>query len=431
MHHIDETHDPALRSWVASAAGHRDFPIQNLPLGIFSLGDGDRRPGVAIGDDILDLRGVHALLPDDIAETLGGESLNALFALSADRRRALRRRLSTLLTAQGERDDVTPHLYRAADCRMHLPATIGDYSDFYVGIHHASNVGALFRPDNPLMPNYKWVPIGYHGRASSVCPSGVAVVRPTGQRMPPGGVAPEFGPTRRLDYELEMGVWMGAGNVLGQPIPIGEASEHIVGLSLLNDWSARDMQRWEYQPLGPFLAKSFHTSVSPWIVMSDALAPFRIGQPARPADDPAPLSYLDDARDQASGAFAIELQVHISTQAMREASLPPSLLSRGPMSSMYWTIAQMVAHQASNGCNIRPGDLLGTGTISAPDRDGRGCLLEMTEGGRDPIVLPNGESRTFLEDGDEVTITASAHAPGFASIGFGLCQATVTPAIAA
>ncbi|MFS0773094.1 fumarylacetoacetase [Sphingomonas sp. 1P08PE] len=425
---IDHTHDPALNSWVAGAEGHADFPVQNLPLGIFSPAGGAPRPGTAIGDHILDLGGIVALLPDAVAPTLTATTLNALFALPAAERVALRRRLSQLLSDPAHRAAVEPMLHAAADCTMHLPAAIGDYTDFYVGIHHANNVGRQFRPDQPLLPNYKWVPIGYHGRASSVRPGGVPVIRPKGQRKPPQADVPDYGPSRRLDYELEMGVWIGRGNALGDPIAIADAGAHVAGLSLLNDWSARDFQAWEYQPLGPFLAKNFHTSVSPWVVTAEALAPFRIAQPARPEGDPRPLPYLWDEADQASGAFAIELEVHLSTAAMQAAGTAPHRLSRGVASNMYWTIAQIVTHHASNGCNLAPGDLLGTGTISAPDDSGYGSLLEISRGGSQPVTLPGGETRSFLEDGDEVTLTARAVADGHVPIGFGTCSAIILPA---
>ena len=428
MFDVDETHDPALSSWVETAEGHADFPIQNLPLGVFSPAGGEPRPGVAIGDKILDLRAAGHHFPGPVSATLSTDRLNALFALPSAERRALRRRLSTLLSDEAVREGVELLLHDAPACEMHLPASIGDYSDFYAGIHHARNVGALFRPDSPLMPNYKWVPIGYHGRSSSIRPSGVPVIRPNGQRLKEQAEVPEYGPARRLDYELEMGIWLGSENPLGQPIGLREASNHIVGLCLLNDWSARDLQAWEYQPLGPFLAKSFQTTISPWVVTTEALAPFRTAQPERPDGDPQPLPYLYDDRDQCAGTFAIELEVHISTRAMRDTSVPPMRVSRGPMSSMYWTIAQILTHQTSNGCNVRAGDLLGTGTISAPSPDGYGSLLELTRGGREGIDFPNGERRTFLEDGDEVTITASARGEGFKSIGFGACNAVVQAA---
>ena len=425
---IDETHDPALMCWVDSAAGHPDFPVQNLPLGIFSPAGGAPRPGTAIGDTVLDLAGIAALLPDAAARTLSGTTLNALLALPSADRVALRRRLSALLTDPARREAIAPMLHDAADVTLHLPAAIGDYTDFYVGIHHAENIGKLFRPDAPLLPNYKHVPIGYHGRASSVRASGAPVVRPNGQRKPPEADAPDFGPARRLDYELELGIWIGAGNPLGTPIPIGQAPEHVAGFCLLNDWSARDLQAWEYQPLGPFLAKNFQTTVSPWIVTAEAMAPFRLPQPSRPAGDPKPLPYLWDEADQAAGALALSLEVHVETAAMRAAGSAPHRLSRGPATNMYWTIAQIVTHHASNGCDLRPGDLIGTGTISAPTPDGYGSLMELSNGGKASLSLPGSETRTFLEDGDAILLSARAEAAGYVGIGFGPCRATVLPA---
>ena len=421
---IDETHDPALTSWVPGADGHRDFPIQNLPYGIFSDGRGEPRPAVAIGDSLLDLSAISGLLPVE----LHGTTLNALFALAPERRAALRRKLSELLSEPGHRPALTPHLHARDKVTLHLPAQIGDYTDFYVGIHHATNIGRQFRPDNPLLPNYKHVPIGYHGRASSIRPSGVPVVRPKGQRKPPDADGPTYAPTARLDYELELGVWIGRGNDLGDPIPIAEAADHVAGFCLLNDWSARDFQAWEYQPLGPFLAKNFHSTISPWVVTPEALAPFRIAQPARAEGDPRPLPYLWDEHDQQAGALALELEVHLLTAAMRDAGLPPHRLSHGPASNMYWTIAQIVAHHASNGCNLQPGDLLGTGTISAPTEEGYGSLMELSRGGAQPVRLPGGEERSFLHDGDEVILTATARAEGRVPIGFGECRAMVLPA---
>ncbi len=425
---IDDTHDAGLRSWVPGADGHADFPVQNLPLGIFSPPGEAARAGVAIGDMILDLADAAPWLPETAARTLGGAMLNALFALPAADRVALRRRLSKLLTADTHRAALKPLLHPAADCTMHLPCAIGDYTDFYAGIHHAENVGRQFRPDQPLLPNYQWVPIGYHGRASSVRPSGVPVRRPSGQRKAPDADAPSFGPSQRLDYELELGVWIGRGNALGEPIPIGGASEHIAGFCLLNDWSARDLQAWEYQPLGPFLAKNFQTSVSPWVVTAEALAPFRVAQPPRPEGDPRPLPYLCDERDQRHGALGLELEVHLSSAAMRDAGHAPVRLSAGTATSLYWTVAQLVTHHASGGCNLQPSDLLGTGTISGPEDGSFGSLLEISRGGREPLTLPTGEARTFLADGDEVTLSARASAEGFASIGFGQCRAVVLPA---
>jgi fumarylacetoacetase len=307
---------------------------------------------------------------------------------------------------------------------LHLPAEVGDYTDFYAGIHHAMNVGRQFRPDNPLLPNYKYIPIGYHGRSSSVQASGAAVRRPHGQTKVPDA-PPEFGRTRRLDYEVELGVWIGSGNALGEPIDIASAHSHVAGFCLLNDWSARDVQAWEYQPLGPFLSKSFATTVSPWIVTAEALAPYRVPQPARPESDPKPLDYLWSAEDQARGAYAITLEASIRSAAMRESGMAAHRLSRASTTALYWTVGQIIAHHTSNGCNLRPGDLLGSGTISEPVITGYGSLLEITEGGRRPITLHSGETRCFLEDGDEVSLSAHASARGFVSIGFGQCSGTI------
>ncbi|MBB4857974.1 fumarylacetoacetase [Novosphingobium chloroacetimidivorans] len=426
----DETHEASLTSWVPGAAGHPVFPVQNLPFGIFSFENAEPRAGVAIGDAILDLRAVAelGLISPAAAAACGEATLNALLALPAHERRALRTALSKLLCDAAQRPAIEPLLRPSATCVLHLPARIGDYTDFYVGIHHANNIGRQFRPDNPLLPNYKHVPIGYHGRASSIRVSGVPLVRPKGQRKAPDADAPTYAPTARLDYELELGVWIGAGNALGEPIPVAEAGDHIAGFCLLNDWSARDLQAWEYQPLGPFLAKNFHSTISPWVITPEAMAPFRQAQPARPEGDPAPLPYLFDATDQAHGALALTLEVFLSTREMREQGTAPHRLSRGPASNMYWTVNQIVAHHASNGCNLQPGDLLGTGTISAPEREGFGSLMELSIGGKEPIALPNGQSRSFLEDGDEVILTATASREGYASIGLGECRAVVLPA---
>ncbi|MBP6877443.1 MAG: fumarylacetoacetase [Phenylobacterium sp.] len=428
---IDETHDPARTSWVSSANGHADFPIQNLPLGAFSPNGGAPRGGVAIGDMILDLSQAarSALLSGEAkaaAEAGAGATLNPLLGLAPSARRALRRRLSDLL-AKGapDRAEVETWLYPAQACTLHLPATIGDYTDFYAGIHHALNVGRQFRPDNPLLPNYKHVPIGYHGRASSIRVSGASVRRPSGQKKASDAEAPTFGPSARLDLELELGVWIGQGNELGQPIPIGEASAHIAGLCLLNDWSARDLQAWEYQPLGPFLAKNFMTTISPWIVTSEALAPFRIAQAARPEGDPAPMAYLLDEADQATGAYALDLEVFLATAQMRAQGIAPVRLSASAARHLYWTAAQMVTHHTVGGCDLNPGDLLGTGTISTPDDSGLGSLLELTRGGAQPIPLPSGEARTFLQDGDELSIAGHARAGGYVAIGFGPCTGIV------
>lgn len=431
---IDETHAPSLRSWVAAANGHSDFPIQNLPLGTFSIGNGRRHGGMAIGDMILDLAALAAsgLLEGDAlqaAEAASGPSLNLLLGLGAGPRRALRRRVSAIL-AEGatERPRVEPLLVPMAGATLHLPAQIGDYTDFYVGIHHATNIGTLFRPDNPLLPNYKHVPIGYHGRASTVRPSGAELVRPWGQTKAPDAELPSYGPVGKLDYELEIGVWLSHGNELGSPIPIGEALDHVAGLTLLNDWSARDVQAWEYQPLGPFLAKNFLTTVSPWLITLEALAPFRRPQPARPEGDPHPLPYLWDEADQREGALSLELEVFLRSAAMREKGMPAMRLSHGPASNMYWTIAQMVTHHASNGCQMQAGDLLGSGTISGPVPGSQGSLMEITRNGKERVTLPTGETRAFLEDGDELALAGRFTADGAVAIGFGECWGVVSPA---
>jgi fumarylacetoacetase len=419
---LDETHDPSRVSWVSGAQPGSDFPIQNLPLGIFSETKGRRRPGVAIGDYILDLSAIADLLDEDWREDLARPVLNAWLARGPDSGRELRRCLSELLSDERYRDDVEPQLIGQSEVRMHVPCIVGDYTDFYVGIHHATNVGKQFRPDNPLLPNYKYVPIGYHGRASSVRPSGEAVIRPSGQRKAPDADTPEFGPSRRLDYELELGMWVGQGNELGCPIPIGEAADHIAGYCLLNDWSARDLQAWEYQPLGPFLAKNFLTSVSPWIITNDALKPFRMAMPPRPSGDPQPLAYLDDPADRENGALGIRLEVTLSTEKMRQGGLAAHILSRGSAdAAMYWSAAQIIAHHSCNGCNLQPGDLIGTGTLSTEDDGGLGSLLEISRGGKQPIDLASGETRSFLEDGDELTLKAWCEREGAVRIGFGEC----------
>ncbi|MCJ2184758.1 fumarylacetoacetase, partial [Novosphingobium sp. 1949] len=334
------------------------------------------------------------------------------------------------LLARGSaaRAQVEPLLVPVEECRLQLPARVGDYTDFYVGIHHAQGVGALFRPDAPLLPNYKHIPIGYHGRASSLRPSGTALVRPHGQSLPQGAAHPRFGPTQKLDFELELALWMGRGNPLGRPIPLGEAFEHMAGLTLLNDWSARDVQAWEYQPLGPFAGKNFLTSVSPWIVTMEALTPFRCAQAPRARADPRVPAHLFDEGDQAGGALAIELEVTLSSEAMRAAGAAALTLATTDAREMYWTFAQMVAHHTANGCPLEPGDVLGTGTISGPAPGAKGSLLELTANGAQPITLPGGETRSFLEDGDEVTLHARLTAPGRRTIGFGACRGIVRPA---
>jgi fumarylacetoacetase len=423
---IDETHDANAASWVEGAQGHPDFPVQNLPLGLFSDGDSGPRAGVAIGAMVFDLAGWLSSREDEddrLLAELCFDRLNELLAAGPHVRRSLRRRLFALFTDSARRAEAEPFLVPREQAQMHLPCEVGDYTDFYAGIHHATKVGRLFRPDNPLLPNYRHVPIGYHGRASSVVVSGTPVKRPHGQL--PGPEGPRFAQSERLDHECELGIWVGTPNVLGSPVPIGEAAAHIAGYCLLNDWSARDIQAWEYQPLGPFLAKSFATSVSPWIVTPEALAPFRAPAFPRGEDDPAPLPYLVDAGDQREGGLALRLETLLQTAAMREAGQPPHRIALSDARHLWWTPAQMLAHHTSNGCNLRSGDLLGTGTISGPDPGSEGSLLELTEGGGRPLALPGGATRAFLEAGDRLILAARAEREGFATIGFGECAGEI------
>jgi fumarylacetoacetase len=440
---LDETHDPKVQSWVESAnVAGADFPIQNLPFGVFGPRDTglDGRVGVAIGDSILDIGGMHAsarIFDESIrsaASSCAFGSLGMLMAAGAAKRRALRRRIHSLLRRDAlasDREFASRHLIAQSDVDLVLPASVGDYTDFYASIFHATNVGKLFRPDNPLLPNYKYIPIGYHGRASSLVPTGTPIKRPSGQTREADAdpkTNPKFGPTKALDYELELGFFVSAGNRLGESIPIGEAEDHIFGVCLLNDWSARDIQAWEYQPLGPFLSKSFATSLSPWVVTMEALAPFRTAAFARPAGDPAPLPYLFDQSDQEHGGLDLWLEVSLLSPRMREAGIAPVVLGRSNFRDMYWTMAQMLTHHASNGCNMRAGDLLASGTVSGADKSARGCLLELTSRGKDPVTLPTGEQRKFLEDGDEVILSGSCERDGFRRIGLGTCRGIILPA---
>ncbi len=432
IYRLNETHDPAARSWVESAnLPSADFPIQNLPFGVFDRGKAQISIGVAIGDQILDLtRAAEAnCIPgiDEITgEALMDEPLNLLMALGHERWSALRHSVFHLLReGSDQRAETEKCLVRQADVQMLLPAIIGDYTDFYASVYHATNVGSMFRPDNPLLPNYKHIPIGYHGRASSILASGTTIHRPSGQLKPPDAEKPTFAASKRLDYELEIGVFIGDGNELGHPIPIADAEKHIFGLCLMNDWSARDIQAWEYQPLGPFLAKSFATTISPWIVSLEALAPFRLPAFARATGDPAPLPYLLHEDDQQHGGLDIQLEVLISTKETRASNTAPQRISRGNFRDLYWTIAQFVAHHTSNGCNFQPGDLLGSGTVSGPEKDSRGCLLELTWGGKEPLQLANGEKRSFLEDGDEVIFRGYCERQGAVRIGFGECRGII------
>jgi fumarylacetoacetase len=419
---LDATHDPELKSWVESAndpAG--DFPIQNLPFGVFRRKGTKEKPrgGVAIGDQVFDLAALGI-------ET--GPTLNAIAAAGASTWRRLRKQISKALSVGGFKKSYSKHVVPMKRAEVFVPMAIGDYTDFYSGIYHATTIGKLFRPDNPLLPNYKWVPIGYHGRASSVVVSGTQVVRPAGQVKPPDSEAPVFGPTKRLDYEVELGFVVGTGNRLGAPIGIREAREHLFGVVLLNDWSARDVQAWEYQPLGPFLSKSFATTISPWIVTLEALEPFRCAAFERPSGDPKPLPYLFDTNDQEKGGLEIELEMFLASEAMRKTKAPPLRLSRGNARDAYWTAAQMLAHHSSNGCNLQPGDLLGSGTLSGATPESAGSLMELTQGGKAPLQLPGGETRIFIEDGDEVTMRGRCQAQGAARIGWGECTGVVRAA---
>ena len=439
---INETHDPNLRSWVESANDpNTDFPIQNLPFGLIDRDDGGfkGRIGVAIGDQVLDLLECCSADLLSVKENISWffSNLNLLMQIERPIELNLRRQIMELLregntTIQDyQRAHPKNHslLVPMSEIRMQTPANIGDYTDFYASIHHATNIGKMFRPDQPLMPNYKWVPIGYHGRASSIVISGTHIRRPYGQTKDDNSESPSFGPSKVLDYELEVGFFVGQGNEQGRPIKITEAEEHIFGLCLVNDWSARDIQRWEYQPLGPFLSKSFATTISPWIVTIEALAPFRAPAFKRPAGDPEPLPYLNSPENRERGGFDIKLEVLISTEQMREKGIAPRRLSASNTQNLYWTFAQMLAHHTSNGCNLRPGDLIASGTVSGSAQEGWGCLIELTQRGADPIQLPTGESRKFLQDGDEVIFRGYCERDGFKRIGFGECRGIVAPSI--
>jgi fumarylacetoacetase len=449
--YVNETHDPKMKSWVESANDPAsDFPIQNLPLCAFVRdhdGHSHRHLGVAIGDQILDVTMLTESGFFDDSEMARGYKHAAqtgyasVFGQSLELRAELRRRLQRFLVADGTggqqmRRLRTKSLLAQAETRLLYPVPILNYTDFYASKHHATNVGSMFRPDNPLLPNYTHVPIGYHGRASSICLSGSEVRRPCGQTKADDAAAPVYGPCKMLDYEMELGVFVGVGNQLGTPIPIERAMEHAFGMCIVNDWSARDLQKWEYQPLGPFLAKNFATTISPFLVTMEALAPFRVGGPSRREGDPQPLEYL---RSRGDCGLDISVEVLLSSGQMREKGMAPVRVSRGTFRDMYWTIDQLIAHHASNGCNLMTGDLLASGTISGASKESRGCLLEMTWDGNDaatgkakprvPLQLPTGETRTFLADGDEVIMRASCEREGMRRIGFGECRGVVTPAV--
>jgi fumarylacetoacetase len=434
---IDATHDPALRSWVDSAnADDSDFPIQNLPFGRFRRAGSSEawRIGVAIGDQVLDLRDAREQAPwsAEVMATLAplaAGDLNTFMAAGSAARRALRTALSQALAHGSAREQaLAPCLLPQSAIELTVPCAIGDYTDFYTGIHHATTVGRLFRPDNPLLPNYQWVPIGYHGRSSSIVASGHPVRRPLGQAKAADAQQPSFGPSQRLDYEVELGFLIGPGNPLGQPIAIDDAEDHLFGVTLFNDWSARDIQPWEYQPLGPFLSKNFASTMSPWVVTMEALAPFRAPL-QRPSGTAEPLPYLDSRATREQGAVAVRLEAWLQTAAMRAAGEAPVRLSSARSDeAAFWTPAQLVAHHTSGGCNLQPGDLFGSGTLSGPAPDQAGSLLELTQGGKQPIRLPNGESRSFLADGDTLVLRGICERPGVRRIGFGECAGTVLPA---
>ncbi|MCS6874678.1 MAG: fumarylacetoacetase [Acidobacteriota bacterium] len=420
---INETHDPSLVSWLDSANDPRtDFPLQNLPVCRF-VHRNTLKIGVAIGDFLLDFE------PYFDTFVASGQERKSI-ELAASHR--VRRKIQEDFSANAPQSKINLikeyFLVPIESCKFVLPFEIGDYTDFYCSIFHASNVGAMLRPDNPLFPNYKWLPIGYHGRASSIVISGTSIKRPKGQSRSDPSKPPQFVPCKNLDYEVEVGFFIGKGNNLGEPIPISEAEQHIFGLCIVNDWSARDIQAWEYQPLGPFLAKSFATTISPFVVTMEALAPFRCEAFRREPTDPQPLEYIYDERDQKRGGIDLNLEVYIRTQKMREKGLEPYLLSRSNMKDLYWTIAQMVAHHTSNGCNLRQGDLLATGTVSGREKHERGCLLELTWRGTEPLELPTGEMRRFLEDGDEIIMKGYCEREGFRRIGFGECRGIILPA---
>ena len=437
---LNETHDINLRSWVASANNaETDFPIQNLPFGMFRRQGSNQafRIGIAIGDQILDLAAAHAvhafagyteLQGGHFTAAVNGQHLNGLMALGAPVWSALRLALSRVLReGSSQQGTLQACLLAQSAAEFALPAHIGDYTDFYTSVHHATAVGKLFRPDNPLLPNYKWIPIGYHGRASSIGVSGQQFHRPIAQTKPPTSETPVFGPAKRMDYELEVGIFIGPGNALGDVINMEQAEAHVFGLCLLNDWSARDVQAWEYQPLGPFLAKNFASTISPWVVTLEALAPYRLAW-TRDAADPQPLAYLDSPALRDHAAFDIELEVLLQTEKMRADGTPPQRLSLSNFRHSYWTVSQLVTHHTVNGCNLNPGDLLGSGTQSGPAPEEAGSLLELTEGGKKSIALSNGEQRVFMEDGDTIIMRGWAQKEGVARVGFGEVVGTLLPA---
>jgi len=436
MYEINETHDPNLRSWVESANDpNTDFPIQNLPFCTYRnrFGANHNELGVRIGDYLIEF---DVLTSGQLLKLKSSETpfiyIEDVSSAAFERKTELRRILVNALREDADaasKAEIEASLVLASKCELVQPFPfIRDYTDFYCSIFHATNVGSMFRPDNPLLPNYKYVPIGYHGRASSIVVSGTDIRRPKGQNRSDSENPPVFIPAKSLDYEMELGFFVGKGNELGSPIPIGEAEEHIFGVCLVNDWSARDIQAWEYQPLGPFLAKNFATTISPFVVTMEALAPFRTEAFERDPDDPQPLDYLSDEQNQKFGGLDINLEVYLQTEKMRNESIEPHRLSRSNTKDLYWTIGQMLTHHASNGCNLQTGDLMATGTVSGPEKDERGCMLELTWRGTEPVELPSGEARRFLEDGDEVIMRGYCEREGFRRIGLGECRGRVLPA---
>ena len=437
---LNHTHNPAANSWLASANETGcDFPIQNLPFGVFKPKSAPAivwRAGIAIGSDVLDLPALAATgllqgLALSAAQAGAADALNPVMAMGPAAWQALRHAVFALLKADAAANvqaQVSTCLHPQTEVEMRLPAKVGDYTDFYTSIHHATNIGKLFRPDNPLLPNYTWVPIGYHGRSSSLQVSGHGLRRPNGQTMPPGATTPAFGPCKRLDWEVELGVFVGTGNALGEPIALDQAEDHVFGICLLNDWSARDIQAWEYQPLGPFLSKNFSTTLSPWVVTMEALAPYRVAM-ERPDDKWDDLPYLASDANRSQGALDIQLDIGIASEAMRQQGQAAHVLCTTSYRHAYWTLAQMVTHHTVNGCNLQPGDLLGTGTLSGPEATQAGALIELTQGGKLPVAMPDGSQRTFLLDGDEVVMRGWCQRDGAARIGFGECRATVLPAM--
>lgn len=433
---LNETHDPALTSWVESAnEENTDFPIQNLPFAIFRRSGTSEsfRGGVAIGDMVLDLgaakgSGVFEGIAQAAASACDNDELNGFMAMGKEAWSGLRLALSKALRTGSDAEEALKScLINMDDVEYKLPCRIGDYTDFYTSIFHATAVGSLFRPDNPLLPNYKWVPIGYHGRSSSIDVSGQTFKRPKGQLKAPDAAEPSFGACKRLDYEMEVGIYIGKGNELGEPISLDNADDHVFGMCLFNDWSARDIQAWEYQPLGPFLAKNFASTVSPWIITNEALAPFRV-EWVRDEADPQPLEYLESEANRTKGGFDVQLEVQLETPQMREAGEPASHLSLSNFRHSYWTVAQMVAHHSVNGCNLQPGDMLGSGTQSGPQHEEAGSLLELSRGGKEEIKLDNGEVRKFLEDGDTIIMRGWCSKDGAKRIGFGEVASTVIAA---